>query len=190
MELSILWRRLDLSGHEHLRVLQGRGGWMLSGVAVVHLDHMPCRLDYTIQCDEQWKTLGGRVTGWIGDSPVSIRVIVDGQGRWYVNGTILPELAGCVDLDLNFSPATNLLPIRRLGLAVGEHAEVTAAWLRFPELTFEPLVQTYRRQDEFTYRYESGGGAFVADLTVNSDGLVTLYPDVWIAETAHAKDRR
>lgn len=31
------------------------------------------------------------------------------------------------DLDLNFSPSTNLIPLRRLGLAVGAEAPVRAA---------------------------------------------------------------
>ena len=30
-----------------------------------------------------------------------------------------PIVAGSTDIDLNFSPSTNLLPIRRLGLAIG-----------------------------------------------------------------------
>lgn len=87
-----------------------------------------------------------------------------------------------MDVDLNFSPATNLLPIRRLGLEVGASAEVRAAWLRFPTFQLEPLVQQYRRLDEATYRYESAGAAFVAELRVNAAGFVTAYGDIWRAE--------
>ena len=68
-----------------------------------------------------------------------------------------PAVAGCVDLDLNFSPSTNLLPIRRLNLSVGQEAAVRAAWLRFPSFILEPLEQLYRRVDATTYRYESAG---------------------------------
>ena len=64
----------------------------------------------------------------------------------------------------------------RLDLAVGEQAEVRAAWLRFPSFTLEPLVQTYRRTGAHTYRYESGGGRFTADLEVDDDGVVVHYP--------------
>ncbi len=42
------------------------------------------------------------------------------------------EVAVCVDIDLNFSSSTNLLPIRRLDLAIGQDAELTAAWLVSP----------------------------------------------------------
>src|SRR5438093_248859 len=85
-------------------------------------------------------------------------------GRWTPNGTECPAVAGCVDLDLNFSPSTNLLPIRRLDLPIGGRAAVRAAWLRFPGFTLEPLEQVYHRIDEGTYRYESAGGSFIAEL--------------------------
>jgi hypothetical protein len=94
----------------------------------------------------------------------------------------VPAVAGCIDIDLGFSPSTNLLPIRRLSLAVGVSAAVNAAWLPFPSLVFEVLPQVYRRAGQRTYRYESGGGAFVRVLEVNATGFVTTYPGLWQAE--------
>jgi hypothetical protein len=91
-------------------------------------------------------------------------------------------VAGCIDIDLGFSPSTNLLPIRQLSLAVGEEAEVRAAWLPFPSLMFELFSQVYRREGARTYRYESGGGTFVRMLEVNAAGFVTSYPGLWQAE--------
>jgi hypothetical protein len=91
-------------------------------------------------------------------------------------------VAGCIDLDLNFSPSTNLLPVRRLGLSVGQRAGVNAAWLRFPSFTLEPLEQVYQRLSEDTYRYESAGGRFTRELSVNQAGFVTHYPGFWQVE--------
>jgi len=99
-----------------------------------------------------------------------------------MNGVAKPLVANCVDLDLNFSPSTNLLPIRRLDLEIGAQAEVLAAWLRFPSFELEPLSQVYERLGEFKYRYSSRGGQFVAELTVNKTGFVTVYPQSWEAE--------
>jgi hypothetical protein len=75
------------------------------------------------------------------------------------------------------------LPIRRLGLEVGQEAEVKAAWLRFPSCKLEPLLQKYRRTGPNAYRYESAGGKFVADLQVDANGFVSLYPKFWQVET-------
>lgn len=91
----------------------------------------------------------------------------------------IPAVAGCLDVDLAFTPATNILPLRRLGLAVGESREMTAAWIRFPNLSIEPLAQRYTRLDERRVRYESRGGAFTAELEVDELGLVVRYPPLW-----------
>jgi uncharacterized protein len=138
-------------------------------------------LDYLVVCDAAWRTVSGRVTGWVGEKVIEITLTVDSSSRWTLNGAERPDVAGCVDLDLNFSPSTNLLPVRRLGLAIGQEAKVRAAWLRFPSFALEPLDQLYKRIGESTYRYESAGGRFVADLEVNRAGLIVHYPSVWQA---------
>ena len=181
---AILWRRLDRPGHESARLSFGEDTWQLAGTAVFAHEGRPCRLDYLVVCDAAWRTVSGRVAGWVGDEAVEIALTVDASRHWWINGAVCPEVAGCIDLDLNFSPSTNLLPIRRLNLAVGQSAEVRAAWLRFPSFALEPLGQVYRRTAGATYRYESAGGAFVADLVVDATGLVTDYPGFCALEVA------
>lgn len=144
----------------------------------------PCRLDYAIACDRSWRTRSAQVAGWIGGQAVEVALAVDDAGRWRLNGAGCPAAAGCVDVDLNFSPSTNLLPIRRTGLAIGDEAEVRAAWLRFPDFTLEPLEQRYRRIAAFRYRYSSAGGRFVTDLQVDEAGFVVDYPAVWRVEAS------
>jgi len=178
---TILWRGIYLPGHEACRVISASDGWGLEGVAVFSHDHRACRLAYSVLCDSHWNTLSGSVWGWLGDETVDIELAIDPDHRWRLNGVAQPSVADCIDLDLNFSPSTNLLPIRRLNLAVGDEAQVRAAWLRFPSFELEPLFQTYRRIDESTYRYLSSTG-FAADLEVSSVGFVTNYPGIWEVE--------
>jgi len=179
---TILWRRLDLPGHEVARLARRDDGWELGGTAVFAHDGRPCELRYVVACGPGWRTRSARVRGTVGGEAVDLAIEVGDDGRWRLNGEQRPAVAGCDDVDLGFSPSTNLLPIRRLGLAVGEEAEVTAAWLPFPALDLEPLAQTYRREDERTWRYASSGGSFVRTLTVRPSGLVTLYPGLWQEE--------
>ncbi len=181
-EETILWRRLDRPGHESARLSRMREGWDLSGTALFAHEGRPCRLDYSILCNRDWRTVQARVEGWLGSEPVRIEIAASSSGSWRMNGSDRPGVEGALDLDLNFSPSTNLLPIRRLGLAVGEEAKVRAAWLRFPSFALEPLEQSYRRLAESKYRYESAGGRFTADLEVSASGLVTLYPGFCQAE--------
>lgn len=179
---SIVWRRLDDPGHESARLFFQAGSWNLQGTAVFLHNQLACRLDYHNVCDSSWHTRSAKISGWVGKRLIEIELAVSPEQRWLFNGKDIPEVAGCLDLDQNFSPSTNLLPIRRLNLTVGQKMEVRAAWLRFPSFNLEPLVQVYRRIDETTYRYESNGGSFVTDLIVNEAGFVITYPNLWETE--------
>ena len=179
---TIFWRRLDLPGHETGKLSPRDEGWELSGTAQFTYERHPCKLDYLVISDSGWRTTSAQVVGAVGDREIDLGVSVDSERRWYLNGVECAVVAGCMDIDLGFSPSTNLLPIRRLSLAVGERAEVRAAWLPFPSFTFELLQQVYRRVGKSTYRYESGDGIFVRMIEVNVVGFVTSYPDLWETE--------
>ena len=181
----MLWRRLDRPGHEAARLVFHAPFWQLTGTAVFAEGAVPCRLEYQVTCDPSWRTRHAQLTGWFGTRRIVCTISADAQQRWRLDGRESNAVEGCLDLDLSFSPATNLLPVRRLALPVGQAAPVRAAWLRFPECRLEPLDQRYHRIDTERYRYESGAGAetFRAELRVTPAGFVAEYSGLWIAET-------
>ena len=184
---TILWRRLDEPGHEFTQLYFEDAVWSLTGTAIFvsgQRPRRPVRIDYLVVCDADWQTRSARVSGWVGDETIRIDILVDDSRRWRLNGIDVPEVDGCVDIDLSFSPSTNLLPIRRLRLDVGDEVAARAAWLRFPDFRLEPLDQSYRRVAGGTYHYESRGGKFVAELSVNEAGFVTGYPKLWAIEAS------
>ncbi|MGQ0537335.1 MAG: putative glycolipid-binding domain-containing protein [Gemmatimonadaceae bacterium] len=185
MPHSIVWQRLDQLGHDHARLAQrDDGGWQLDGVVVMAHDEQPCELQYEVLCDPQWRTVSAHIGGSLGGQAVRIEIANDAQLGWVLNGRVQPDVDGCLDIDLSFTPATNLLPIRRLGLALGSAADVTAAWLRFPASALEKLQQRYTRTGDTTYRYESRGGSFAAQLEVNAVGMVVEYEGLWRSQAA------
>ena len=114
----------------------------------------------------------------IGSDAKNLVVSVESRGVWRSAGQELHDVHGCDDVDLALTPATNTLPIKRLKLPVGGSESVVAAWIKFPELTIEPLSQRYTRIGKNTYRYESNTG-FSAEIVVDDLGLVTTYPGGW-----------
>jgi hypothetical protein len=181
-DTSILWRRLDQPGHDSALLREGAAGAVIEGTAVFGEAGRPCRLDYRVECDAAWRTVSARVTGWLDSTAVDVAISVDAARAWTINGRSCPDVQGCDDVDLSFTPATNLLPIRRSRPAVGQKVSVRAAWVGFPEISLEPLDQTYERLSELRYRYESGGGSFVAILDTNAAGFVTQYQGLWRLE--------
>ena len=95
----------------------------------------------------------------------------------------LTDLDDCVDLDFGFTPATNTCALRRLALAIGQSAEVSAAWLDVSTGLLERLVQRYERRSEDTYWYESPRFEYAGSFSVAPSGFVVAYPGLWVAET-------
>jgi hypothetical protein len=178
---ALAWKRMDAAGMERFRMERDGSGWTLRGtIELVHDGH-PFEARYEVSCDPEWVTRAVMVDLRGPDGDRSLRITAE-NSRWSAGGAPLEAVRGCIDVDLGWTPSTNTLPIRRLDLAVGQERAVTAAWVRFPELTVEPLSQEYRRLDERRYRYSSAGGRFVAELEVDEHGLVTTYGHIWARE--------
>jgi uncharacterized protein len=180
---SVLWRRLDTPGHDACRLEQGDAGWTLDGVAVFSENGVPVRLMYQVACDLAWRTEHGEVHGWRGGQSVEFSVVRTAEGMWTLNGTVVPSLGSCVDLDLGFTPATNLLQLRRLDLAEGQAADVPVAWLEVSAGTLEALSQRYERRAGATYWYEAPSFEYAAELEVTPAGFIRRYPGLWEAES-------
>jgi len=176
----IVWQVVhpQLTGTELLDLEQRGTDFVLRGWVVGEVDRAPLAVAYEILTDGQWTTR--RVTVTVSPEGRTLAIEHDGNGRWTVDGDERPDLSECRDVDLGISPSTNTLPIRRLGLEVGEFAHLEAAWVRFPEMTVEVLPQTYERIGQRMYRYTSPG--FQRDVEVDVDGLVVRYgDDLWQA---------
>jgi len=98
---------------------------------------------------------------------------------WLVDGTVRPDLDEAREVDLSVSPLTNSLPIGRLGLEVGQSADIVTAYIRVPELDVMPSPQRYTRTGIFEYLYESRSSDFRRTITVDRHGLVTEYPGLF-----------
>jgi hypothetical protein len=179
---TILWRRLDTPGHDACRLEQSDAGWQLQGTAVFRHDLAPARLTYLVVCDLAWCTLQGQVSGWLGVRSVELAIARTAGGAWTLNGALVPGPVGCIDLDLGFTPATNLLPVRRLALAEGQAAVAAAAWLNVSAGTLEVLPQRYERRDATTYWYEAPSVNYANLLEVTPAGFVRRYPGLWEIE--------
>jgi uncharacterized protein len=173
------WRFLRGTGLERCELRSAADGWRLRGSLVLHDGTRSAEAHYVVACDTAWRTRRMAAVVRDGAGERSLELEVEGE-RWLERGRELEAVRGCIDVDLGWSPSTNTLPIRRLGLAPGAASGlVRAAWVRFPELSVSVLPQEYVRLGERRYRYTSNGGAFTAELEVDELGLVVDYGGVW-----------
>lgn len=176
MRLHAVWQCQSLGSTEHFGLSETDHGYLLRGVSSLSLEEVPIEIRYEVTADRAWQTRGASISV---SSPGGTRTIgVDADaGTWTIDGSVAERLEGCEDLDLGWTPATNTLPMRRLDLDIGATATTRAAWLRYPELIWEPARQTYSRLDENHWRYQSGTADH--EIFVTPDGLPCRYGDVF-----------
>jgi uncharacterized protein len=175
----VVWKNLLLSGTDYCALWHTAEGWLLKGTVIgVLKDQRPMQANYEIYCDENWLTHRVQVERTIGNDVKNLSLTVESRGVWRSSGQELREIQGCEDVDLAVTPATNTLAVKRLNLQVGSSESIIAAWVKFPELTVQPLSQRYTRLRKDTYRYQSNTG-FSAEIVVDDLGLVTTYPGGW-----------
>jgi hypothetical protein len=80
---------------------------------------------------------------------------------------------------LGFTPATNLIALRRLSLKIGQRAEAPAAYLSFPKMRLVKLSQIYRRASRTEYEYEAPTVGYAGTLQVATSGAIVHYPGLF-----------
>ena len=179
MEREVIWVPWEGPGLEHLRLVTSDRGVVANGLVIGLEAGRPFRIGYEIRCDERWRVRVVRVATPDSHQPV-LELLADGEGHWNRGGgEPMPELEGCIDVDISATPFTNTFPIRRLGLKAGEFEELAVTYVRVPELLVGAERQRYgcmeARTDGGLYRFEALPSGFTAELPVDAEGLVLDY---------------
>ena len=182
-EREVMWVPWEGPGLEHLRLVTSDRGVVANGLVIGLEAGRPFRIGYEIRCDGLWRVREVRVATPDSALPV-LELLADGEGRWKRRGgEPVPELDGCIDVDISATPFTNTLPIRRLGLKAGESEELAVTYVRVPELLVGAERQRYgcleARTDGGLYRFEALPSGFTAELPVDAEGLVLDYPGLF-----------
>ncbi len=190
MERNIVWSCLDEPGMEHLHLIEGQHGFTANGLVLAVKKNIAYRIRYTVSCDVAWHVREVRVE--LLDNQVSeVHLKSDGKGHWTTNGhERVALLDGCIDVDISATPFTNTVAIQRLGLAVGEVAEISVAYINVPTMQVTAVTQRYTyvesNDDGEHYQYAGYPSGYQAELVVDRNKFVITYPElfmqVWSSE--------
>ena len=173
------WRRLDRPGQDRAELISTDLGHRIVGAAHFQAPDELVAITYLVTLKPDWTTESAALRVMSGGGRRRVRIVRNDAQEWMVQGQPMPAVSGCIDFDLAFTPATNLISIRRLALEVGQSAEVTAAWFDFRTNTLTPLRQIYRRTSVVQYRYSCPDLACESSLRVDAAGFVRDYPPLW-----------
>jgi hypothetical protein len=102
---------------------------------------------------------------------------IDEAHRWgEINGSYRSEFDGCADVELACTPFTATVPIRRLGLAVGDVADLDVIDVDVETLAAWRKAVRYERLGERTYRRTALASGETRQFEVDRFGLVVDEP--------------
>ena len=184
MTSMVTWQAEDEVGLEGARVLIGATGFRALGRIVRTGPHGECTSSYRLTVGEDGTVSRLSVTAATADRERHLTMNRTEDGYWLLDdgsGSTRSDFGGAVDVDLERSPLFNTLPIRRLGLhtEAGDHV-IPVVFVSLPSLSVELVDQRYCTVSTIGPDGHAvvnfSAGDFSADLTVDADGLVTLYP--------------
>ena len=176
------WRhRAARDGFEVVFFAAHGGGMRIEGQTTAIERGEPFAVGYVIELDQAWRTLAAQISERSRNGSHTVALQSNGDASWLVDGRPEPQLDGCCDVDLEASAMTNALPIRRIGLEVGDSAEAPALYVRSPGLAVERLEQRYLREEtsqEHRYAYSAPAFDFHCELVYDASGLLLDYPGI------------
>jgi hypothetical protein len=158
-------------------------------------DPLPYRADYELETGANWVTRRLHVDVAGGGWSRSLELLSDEAGQWSCTSSVdgevdlpipggnLAAVTGALDCDLAYSPLTNLMPVLRHNLhRQAGTVDFLMAWVSLPDLAVHASPQRYEAlgsdENSALVRYISLDSDFVADLELDSRGLVTHYPGI------------
>lgn len=175
---TIRWSAWDgcEAGLEHVDIRPADGGLVISGVVIGQDDGAKFGLHYRLKVDSSWRTRAIHLRTASGQV---LDLESNGQGSWIENGKPQSDLQGCIDVDIQATPLTNALPIRRLAWETGQTIDIRLCYIALPDLSVSARDQRYTAIGPSLYRFESLESGFTADLPVDEDGFVRDYPGLF-----------
>ncbi len=184
---DMVWRPSAGIGYEHLKVKEEHNQIIIDSIVIGSHNHNGIfRMKYDIALDKSWvvRAVNMRYLGEGEDQGLSLSS--DGRGIWKdAEGQVISELSGCIDIDISCTPFTNTLPINRLSYEPLQQQEIQVVYISAANLTYKQVKQQYTLlesgKDSSVFQYRSGN--FVENITVDSNGIVMVYPNLFYRET-------
>jgi uncharacterized protein len=185
---ALVWQGLDGWRAEYADVWLRDERLVARGVQI-GLDPFPYEARYSLDTSPGYDTahlsVNASGAGW--SRHLDLRR--DSAGAWDISvgrsgevdlpdpGGNAAEFDGARDCDLQNCPLTNTPPIlRERMMEGGEPLDLVMAWVALPELTVRRSDQRYEPIDAGHVRYVSLDSDFTAELELDEDGLVVVYP--------------
>lgn len=136
-------------------------------------------IKYSLILSSDWRTKEVKVESSLFDKG-TINLKSDLNGGWFNEANErIPELNGCIDVDISVTPFTNTLPIRRLSDDLQKEQKIEVLFIDPLLGKYKKVSQQYLRLSSGLYHYEGASGNYRTKIAVDENGLVVTYPDLF-----------
>jgi len=157
----------SLEDHQVVKI----GGGIISGM----VDNQPLKMKYQVTLDEDFQVQSVKIE-IPGRAKSFLLLNLDQFGRWFnESNQHLPELDGCLDIDISVTPFTNTLAIKRLGMRGKEMEQLNVVYIKVPELNISRVLQEYSKISATHYHFNDLHSGFQSELWVDEDSMVTSF---------------
>jgi len=180
MQKSIVWEGLYHDTEEHCSVNYLEGAIMVRSELEGWALTTPVYMEYVLRLGKDWKVTEVDINFTVGEATHTYLFFRDAAAGWTdADGNAYPEFAGCDFIDISLTPFTNSLPINGLQWQEEGKREVEVLYIDVLANQLRKDTQHYTRNGPHNFIFENDGGNFIANITVNDDGFVTNYPELF-----------
>jgi uncharacterized protein len=179
MQTNILWAGREYYSLENCLINTTASGNVIQSTIIGRYENKLYKVDYQIKTNQQWETLFAELKSQHSNERKHIILDSDGKGNWYLNGKAAAQFNGCIDVDIPLTPFTNTLPIKRLNWVSGEAQQIAVVYLDLLENQIRVVKQKYAQISPTTFHYENVPNDFEATITVDDNGFVVDYPELF-----------
>lgn len=178
MQTNILWSGIEYYSLENCVIDVKDNGVHIDSVIVGLYEKKIYRVEYKLTLNAHWEVYHCTVKSQHDDKTEELELIKE-QHLWIMNGKYHHDFSGCFDVDIPLTPFTNSLPINRLQLNQDEEKEIDVIYIDILNHEIRRVKQKYIRVSEKSYHYENIPNDFEAEITVDKEGFVIDYPQLF-----------
>lgn len=177
MQKGISWRGQAWSSAEHCEVAASEAGIEARGsIAGTTEDGTEFEIKYSLELSPDWDIQHVVVRDMKNEgNELDLQREND---QWFdVDGMHLEKFDNVAFVDISLTPFTNTLPIKRLQFEGDQPQRIDVLYIDLPKFELRRVSQFYSKIGKNTYRFQQDD--FSADLVVDEDGLVVVYPELF-----------
>ncbi|WP_335872761.1 putative glycolipid-binding domain-containing protein [Bacillus sp. 2205SS5-2] len=178
---KVFWEHKEQSGSEYLRISENDTNIIAEGLVLFTYKRDAYKFSYEVIMDINWHTKRVEIINL--ELNEKLQLDSNCKGKWFLENSELLEMGGVIDIDISVTPFSNTLPINRFKWELGQERNFNMLYIDVPTLEFMKLQQQYKfigSSDNGIRKFQYKCRDFETVVTVDQDGLIIEYPDVFI----------